>query len=436
MLKLPQEVKIKKRGRNNSYYEDKGYIFDKKEIMVNVEHLTKGSHINVLVVCDYCGEEEFYMIYKEFNKKRKKKPNYKDYCQNCKVNNSEARPRNSPVTFERVLNKFNSLDLELFTTKEEFKNGSSPIYYQCPRHKDEGILETTWTGINAQKFICSYCAREAFSEFVNNNYEKMYGSRVLPFELNIDVARENFAEKGYELLATAYKGNHEKMEYICHKHREEGIQLASLHAIRNKRTIHNCHYCYYESICGENSHLWKGGVSTKNKILRDSYKGTEWRNSIYKRDNYTCQCCFDDRGGNLQAHHIENFSENEEKRFSLDNGITMCKNCHDPSVKGSFHNIYGTVNNTKEQLDEYFENTKSGLMREKLERKVFKSGRGKFSDEEVMKIREELRNGSKTVEVAKKYNSEIDPIYNIKAGKTYKHITKGESLIVRRELYV
>ena len=31
----------------------------------------------------------------------------------------------------------------------------------------------------------------------------------------------------------------------------------------------------------------------------------------------------------------------------------MCKNCHYTTVDDSFHNLYGTVNNTPEQLEEY-----------------------------------------------------------------------------------
>lgn len=47
-------------------------------------------------------------------------------------------------------------------------------------------------------------------------------------------------------------------------------------------------------------------------------------------------------------------------RYDVNNGITLCIDCHDSSKDGSFHNLYGTHNNTIEQLREYILN-KSGI---------------------------------------------------------------------------
>ncbi|KKL70926.1 hypothetical protein LCGC14_2100010, partial [marine sediment metagenome] len=69
---------------------------------------------------------------------------------------------------------------------------------------------------------------------------------------------------------------------------------------------------------------------------------------IKLRDDYTCQKCGDNRGGNLIAHHLFNFSDYPELRFSLDNGITFCEDCHK-----EFHGLYGYKNNTKKQIVEF-----------------------------------------------------------------------------------
>jgi hypothetical protein len=92
---------------------------------------------------------------------------------------------------------------------------------------------------------------------------------------------------------------------------------------------------------------WKGGVSTKNNILRHSMEFRLWRETVFTRDNWICQKS-GIRGNTLHPHHILNFSSHPELRFSIDNGITLSEKEH-----RNFHKIYGSENNTKEQLEEF-----------------------------------------------------------------------------------
>lgn len=83
---------------------------------------------------------------------------------------------------------------------------------------------------------------------------------------------------------------------------------------------------------GEKSHFWKGGVSTQNELDRKTLKYKIWRESVFKRDNYTCVLC-GDRSGNghrvdLNADHIKPFAHYPELRFSIENGRTLCVPCH------------------------------------------------------------------------------------------------------------
>ena len=108
---------------------------------------------------------------------------------------------------------------------------------------------------------------------------------------------------------------------------------------------------------GENSPNWKGGATTEKIMARKCWDYKLWRNEVYRRDGYTCQCC-GIKHKDIEAHHIKNFSEHIESRYDGNNGITLCKKCHNPNRIGSFHNIYGMKNNNQEQLDEYIKNYK------------------------------------------------------------------------------
>jgi len=60
---------------------------------------------------------------------------------------------------------------------------------------------------------------------------------------------------------------------------------------------------------------------------RESGSYKEWRERIYKRDNYTCQHC-GQYGGTLNAHHIKSYAKYPDLRLDINNGITLCTTCH------------------------------------------------------------------------------------------------------------
>lgn len=94
----------------------------------------------------------------------------------------------------------------------------------------------------------------------------------------------------------------------------------------------------------------------KEEIDRKYPAYIDWRNSIYKRDNYSCMCCKVDANKlrqnelKIHAHHIKNFKDYPDCRIDLDNGITLCEKCH-----LLFHSLYGKIMTNELQLNEFLE---------------------------------------------------------------------------------
>lgn len=76
--------------------------------------------------------------------------------------------------------------------------------------------------------------------------------------------------------------------------------------------------------------------------MRATFKYRQWRYDVFTRDKFKCQDCGDEKGGNLHAHHIKTVQEifdefnlktteeisNCEALWDINNGVTLCKECH------------------------------------------------------------------------------------------------------------
>ena len=78
---------------------------------------------------------------------------------------------------------------------------------------------------------------------------------------------------------------------------------------------------------GSKCNFWKGGITQANQLIRQSLKYKIWRETVFKRDHFTCRSC-GQIGGHLNADHIKPFALFPELRFAIDNGRTLCVPCH------------------------------------------------------------------------------------------------------------
>lgn len=74
---------------------------------------------------------------------------------------------------------------------------------------------------------------------------------------------------------------------------------------------------------------WQGGITPRIVAVRNSQLYKNWREQVFKRDDYTCRVC-DTRGGDIHAHHIYPVRDNKNNLliYAIDNGITLCEACH------------------------------------------------------------------------------------------------------------
>lgn len=115
---------------------------------------------------------------------------------------------------------------------------------------------------------------------------------------------------------------------------------------------HHCFDCTKKNRPrGENHGCWNSNLSQEERELGKKREfmpeNRIWRQSVYKRDNWTCQIT-GERGGNICAHHIKNWADNKELRFDPNNGITILVSLHI-----LYHQKYGNRNTTLEQFEEF-----------------------------------------------------------------------------------
>ena len=100
---------------------------------------------------------------------------------------------------------------------------------------------------------------------------------------------------------------------------------------------------------GSSNPNWNPNLTDEERnSKRDNKQYREWRSKVFKRDNWTCQCCGDNKGGNLNAHHLNSYTTDKDNRYNVENGITLCVECHK-----KFHMLYEYGNNTLEQFKKF-----------------------------------------------------------------------------------
>nr|DAW05824.1 MAG TPA: NinG recombination protein [Caudoviricetes sp.] len=263
-------------------------------------------------ICKSCGEN---LEVSNFTKSKNVKDGYENKCKKCRNKQSLKH-----------LCKCETCGNEWLAKRKSAKYCSPSCKPQSKRIR--------------YKVECSICSKEI--ERTKSQLE--HGER--------HYCSEECKNKGYSLFHSGINSIHYNRKIVKCSNCQTDIT-------RTEYEINTYEYLYCSNEC-RNEHyktLFSGsGNPNYNPELDESERVksrnidgySEWRRQVYERDKYTCQCCGDNKGGNLVAHHILNYSEHEELRTNVGNGITLCETCHK-----EFHNTYGYKNNTKEQVNEF-----------------------------------------------------------------------------------
>ena len=231
-----------------------------------------------------------------------------DLCRACRIRDNA---RKESLIDETMRSAFEEAGCKVLT--KHIEKTTSPVRYiaLCGHENVSDYSHFHYQGAGR---ICAKCSRSIRYEY--------------------DYVRECFEQEDCELLESEYLNCKTPMRYLAQCGHESTITFDTfLNAPAASKRCRACHKHTYHEVPSDRNR-------TKSKI---------WRKAVYEKDNYTCIAC-GHHGGNLNAHHLDAYDLNEEKRFDVENGVTLCPACHT-----RFHQAYGFGGNTKEQFQEWLQ---------------------------------------------------------------------------------
>lgn len=228
-------------------------------------------------------------------------------------------------TNEQFLKEVYNLVKNEYTFKEDYKNAKTKLKV---KHNICGYEYSVQPTNFLQGNRCPLCA----GNFKTN---EMFVKEVYDLVNDDYVVLEKYKTKRHKILF-----KHNTCETIFKQYPETFL------------IGQRCPKCGLEKRSKENHYKYNPLLTEKDRQKRDMYNKDlkTWREKVFKRDNYTCMICHKSKI-TINAHHIYSWNKYENKRFDVDNGITLCEVCH-----RNFHKKFGYGNNDLSQFIEYKNN--------------------------------------------------------------------------------
>lgn len=289
---LSETVKMKWNSKNVRRYQKQGYRYTHMgdEFDVKVRDLSPYSQALIKLKCDYCGRE-YFTKYHTWRKCSKEGIVQTDCCSNPDCTTQKAQ--------EALFKKYGV-------------NNACQLSFVIEKTKQT----------NLEKYGCEnpFANKEIQEKIKKTNLEK-YG---VPYSIQ-----------------------------------NEEVRAKATKTCLEKYGVPNYGILYSATHKGELGSNWKGDARKTERIERYDPKYREFRRDVFIRDHFTCQCCgaknYKGHHGTviLEAHHLNNFKDYIDERYDVNNGVTLCKECHK-----KFHSMYGKKHTVKKQYYEFLEKIK------------------------------------------------------------------------------
>lgn len=244
-------------------------------------------------------------------------------CRKCNIS------KNADEFFEEIKEGFAKKGYSLLITREEYVDARTRI----------PIMDKL-----GYKCMSTY-------EFINK-FKPLYFSAKNPFVMdNIKLWLDLNGDGTLELLDSVYENAHTHLNLYCKIHKTH-FTMTWNNLSKGKK----CRLCAIDRNKGENNNKFNPNLTDEERWLKRKLYGKEsyakWRTSVFERDKYSCVLC--GVKGKINAHHKNSWDKHPNDRLNVENGVTLCVECHK-----DFHKKYGAGNNTKQQFEEWFNNMKS-----------------------------------------------------------------------------
>jgi len=124
--------------------------------------------------------------------------------------------------------------------------------------------------------------------------------------------------------------------YKCGFHSKEAVlkrQIALSKRIIKEETITKLRKnAHWKGVTGKNHPAYNHNLTDEDRLKNRYISGdSNWTSSVKRKSDYTCQCCGyvgKPKDGSLHSHHLNNKFNFKEQRIDIENGISLCKECH------------------------------------------------------------------------------------------------------------